>query len=524
MTGRCGYVNELTSDAGSTNASGGLQNSIAECNVPASVPADRQRGIQFRKSIHAQHNTTQHNTLMSSLGLVDCSSIQGLACDSVEPVGPERTTKPKRFRLDWFSVFGGKTPRQRRNRRSYVPAEVLEQRQLLAGDPMSELNTKFTLAIGMSNADIDAFFNGGSSSATGGLNGALGGAAAKFNQLPLNGSEIEDSAITEVSSQFGTVETRVGSSIDAIKAAKPIIAFPDSLNIGVPYDFPMMMMPGMQIGSRGYTFVNAFTGDFYGTSNWIVEIPASTGVMASRLSMQGTISQTDGVQSFNIVSDFTKQLPGGNVGYYIEFANPGSGEILKFGASQTFGQITTFANAEIVGGVTNYSSFGGSGNFGDMTASFSKTHMYQTDRLFGAIEYQAGNTKASAEFMQHTGPNANVTVSKAMMSSINLLADREKYLQVGAGSVTGTVSGQAINETFGTARMNMPIKRIFGHGPQWLDASSTWHNGIYSGSPPVLSSEPLDIGLKTLFISHDNYKSDIWGQVNQFRSGLKFTY
>ena len=177
------------------------------------------------------HKATQHNIRTSGLGLVEFSLIQDFASDTVETVQPEMTTKTKRFRLDLFSVFRAKTPRKRRVRHSSVSAEVLEQRQLLTGDPMSELNTKFTLAIGISNADIDAFFNGGSTGATGGLNGALGNAAADFNQLPLNGSELEDSAITEVSSQFGAVETRVSSSVAAIKAAKPIIAFPEGFSI-----------------------------------------------------------------------------------------------------------------------------------------------------------------------------------------------------------------------------------------------------------------------------------------------------
>ena len=452
--------------------------------------------------------------------------IQDFASDTVETVQPEMTTKTKRFRLDLFSVFRAKTPRKRRVRHSSVSAEVLEQRQLLTGDPMSELNTKFTLAIGISNADIDAFFNGGSTGATGGLNGALGNAAADFNQLPLNGSELEDSAITEVSSQFGAVETRVSSSVAAIKAAKPIIAFPEGFSIGTQYNFPMMMMPGYHMGSRGYTFVDPFNGNFYGTSNWVFEVPASPGVMASRLSMQGMISQSNGVQSFNIVSDYTKQLPGGNVGYHVEYASPGSGSgnILKFGASQTIGSVTTYASANIADGVTNYSSFGGSGNFGDITASFSKTHMYQTDRLFGQIEYSSGNTKASAEFMQHTSPSANVTVSKAMMSYLNPQAGLEKYFQVGAGSVNGTVSGQMINESFGVARVKMPIKRPFYWSPKYIDVSSTWHNGVFSGPPPLFSSDPPSMGLDTLFISHENYKSDIWGQVNQFQSGLQLNW
>ena len=83
-----------------------------------------------------------------------------------------------------------------------------------------------------------------------------------------------------------------------------------------------------------------------------------------------------------------KNDPGQNVSYHIEIVNPGSanGKILKFNASQTIGAITTNASVDILDGVTNYYSFGGSGNFGDITTSFSKSKMYQTERLFGQIE------------------------------------------------------------------------------------------------------------------------------------------
>jgi hypothetical protein len=404
----------------------------------------------------------------------ECSSIRSFVFEPVDLVRPVRTSGPKKSRLHWFSVLCAKTAPKRRNRYRSLAAEVLEQRQLLTGDPMGELNTKFALAIGISNGDIDAFFNGGSTGAVGGVNGALGGAAAGFNQLPLGGSEIEDPAIIEVSSQFGTVETRVGSSFDQIKGAKPVIAFPETFSIGTQYNFPMMMMPGMQMGSRGYTFVNAFTGDFYGTSNWVFEVPASPGVMASRLSMQGTISQTNGTKQFELTADYTKQLPAGNQAFRVYYANPGSGEILNFSASQTSGPITTFASREMNG---YYTSFGGSADFGDIKASFSKTRMLQTDKLFGSIEYVSGNTRASAEFMQHTSPTANVTVAKAMMSYMNMQTGLEKYLQVGVGRVAGTVSGQTINESFGVARMKLPIKRPFIWSPKYIDVSSTWHNG-----------------------------------------------
>ena len=52
-----------------------------------------------------------------------------------------------------------------------------------------------------------------------------------------------------------------------------------------------------------------------------------------------------------------------------------AGGTLKFSGSQIFGQITTFASAEMVGGTANYYGFGGSANLGDIINSFSKSHM-----------------------------------------------------------------------------------------------------------------------------------------------------
>ena len=409
-----------------------------------------------------------------------------------------------------------------------MPGEILEKRQLLSDDPITEMNNQWNLAIGTSNTQIDAFFNGGSSGAAGGLNGALGGAAAKFNQLPLNGSEIEDSAIQDVSTKFGTVESRVNTSINSIKSSKPVIGFPESFSIGTVYHMPMTMMPGMQMGNRGYTYVNMFTGDFYGTSNFIVEVPSSTpGVMTSRLELQGTISRSSGVVNSTLRGDYMENAPGRNVTYHVEIVNPGSsnGNILKFYASQTTGGITTYATVDMQGGVTNYYSFGGSGNFGDITTSFSKSRMYQTERLFGSIEYLSGNTKASAHVTQVTSPNANYTAVATMFS---LLDKREgfldKYLQVGAGSATGTANGQSINESFGMIRAKMPVKRFFPWSPTYIDVSSTWHNGDNWGGPPVLNSSPIDMNLDTLFISHDYYKGSVFSEMNEIVGRMGISY
>ena len=198
---------------------------------------------------------------------------------------------------------------------------------------------------------------------------------------------------------------------------------------------------------------------------------------------------------------------------------------MKFKALQTIGAITTSASADMQGAVTNYYSFGGSGNFGDITASFSKSKMYQTERLFGQIEYLSGNTKASAQLTQVTSPNVNYT---AMASMFSLLDKRDgfldKYLQVGAGSVTGTANGQSFNETIGTIRVKMPVIPLHWWSDKYIDVSSNWHNGVTWGGPPVLNSSPMDMNLDTLFISHDNYKSSIFGHVNQFTLGLGWTY
>jgi len=97
-------------------------------------------------------------------------------------------------------------------------------------------------------------------------------------------------------------------------------------------------------------------------------------------------------------------------------------------------------------------------------------------------------------------------------------------LQVGAGSVTGTVNGQSINESFGSMRFKMPVKRLFPWSDTYIDATSNWHNGDNWGGPPVLNSSPLDMNLDTLFISHDYYKSSIFGQMNQIRADLQIAW
>ena len=407
-----------------------------------------------------------------------------------------------------------------------MPGEILEKRQLLSDDPITEMNSQWNLGIGTSNAQIDAFFNSGSTGAAGGLNGALGGAAAKFNQLPLNGSEIEDSAIQDVSTKFGTVESRVNTSMNLIKSSKPLIGFPESFGIGTPYPMPM---PGMQIGNRGYSYVNMFTGDFYGTSNFIVEVPSSTpGVLTSRLELQGTISRSSGVVTSNLRGDYMKNEPGLNVVYHVEIVNPGSssGNILKFNASQTIGEITTNASADIVDGVTNYYSFGGSGNFGDITASFSKSKMYQTERLFGQIEYLSGNTKASAQLTQITSPNANYTAAKGLLSYMEGQPGAEKYLRVGVGNVTGTVSGQSINESFGGIALGMPVKRPWWlpFAPGYIVVQQGWHNSDNWGAPPALMSSPPAMNQGTLFLGHESMKSSIWNNVDQFTGQFIWSY
>ncbi len=410
-----------------------------------------------------------------------------------------------------------------------MPGEILEKRQLLSDDPITEMITQLNQGIGTSNAQIDDFFNGGSTAAAGGLNGALAGAAAKFNQLPLNGAQIEDSAIQDVSTKFGTAESGVSSSMNSINSSRPVIAFPESFGIGTPYAMPMMMMPGMQMGNRGYTYVNMFTGDYYGTSNFIVEVPSSTpGVMTSRLELQGTVSRSNGVVTSNLRGDYMKNEPGQNVSYHIEIVNPGSSsdQILKFNASQTIGAITTNVVVDMQDGVTNYYNFGGSGNFGDITASFSKSKMYQTERLFGQIEYLSGNTKASAQLTQVTSPNANYTAAKGLLSYMEGQPGAEKYLRVGVGNVTGTVSGQSINESFGGIALGMPVKRPWWLplAPGYIVVQQGWHNSDNWGAPPALMSSPPAMNQGTLFLGHESMKSSIWNNVDQFTGQFIWSY
>ena len=203
-----------------------------------------------------------------------------------------------------------------------------------------------------------------------------------------------------------------------------------------------------------------------------------------------------------------------------------SGGTLKFKALQTIGAITTSASADMQGAVTNYYSFGGSGNFGDITASFSKSKMYQTERLFGQIEYLSGNTKASAQLTQITSPNANVTAAKGLFSYLEGQPGVEKYLQVGVGNVTGTVSGQSINESFGGRALGMPVKRPWWLplAPSYIVVQQGWHNNDNWGAPPALMSSPPAMNQGTLFLRHENMKSDIWGHVDQYWGGLQFSW
>ena len=151
--------------------------------------------------------------------------------------------------------------------------------------------------------------------------------------------------------------------------------------------------------------------------------------------------------------------------------------------------------------------------------------MYQTERLFGQIEYLGGNTKASAQVTQVTSPNTNYT---AMASMFSLLDKREafldRYLQVGAGSVTGMANGQSINDTFGSIRIKMPVKRLFPWSPSYIDVASNWHNGDVWGGAPFENSSPIDMNLDTLFISHDYYKGSVFGQMNETIGRMGVSY
>ncbi len=70
----------------------------------------------------------------------------------------------------------------------------------------------------------------------------------------------------------------------------------------------------------------------------------------------------------------------------------------------------------------------------------------------------------------------------------------------------------------------MPVKRMFPWSPTYIDVSSTWHNGDTWGGPPLLNSSPMDMSLDTLFMSHDNYKSSIFGQMNQITGQWQINY
>ncbi len=88
-------------------------------------------------------------------------------------------------------------------------------RQLLT-DPMAEMNSKLYSAILMSNEQMASYFSTGASAAAGELNAALGSSASKFTQFSLNGAEIEDSFLTDVSDGFGDVKNATVSGTTAV--------------------------------------------------------------------------------------------------------------------------------------------------------------------------------------------------------------------------------------------------------------------------------------------------------------------
>ena len=393
-----------------------------------------------------------------------------------------------------------------------MPAELLERRQLLT-DPMAEMNEKLFQAILMSNEKIDSFFGGASGPITGELNGALGEASAKFNTTPLNGSEIEDETVEQISTAFGTVESRVSSAMEGIAEGKPVIGFPKSFEIGTPYVmFPMMPMPGMQFGNHGYFYVNPVNGDFSASSNWVYEVPSSVpGVMQTRLVLAGTMSRTAGNDVFDLHATLNTSTEDGSKSCTIDFDRTGTGsaatETLYFHGSSTAGPITTNAMGHMQNGVFDTWSFGGSANLGDVQAQFSKSHMYQTDRLFGSIEYVTGTTRASALVRQTN----SVSIAEAVFS---FQPTTDRFLQLAAGTISGnTDTGTAISDSYGRVGFALPIKRLFPWSPTHVVVSSGWHNGQVWGQGATTTSSPPTMPEGTLFISHDALKSDIDGHI-----------
>jgi hypothetical protein len=461
-----------------------------------------------------QHNTTQQPT--TTQGLVDSlTAPDGLI--PVLPVGRVRRSETQWQRGVWslFAHFAGSTSRRRQQYSCNVPAELLEPRQLLT-DPMAEMNEKLFQAVLMSNDKIDSFFGGASGPITGELNGALGEASAKFNTTPLNGSEIEDETVEQISTAFGTVESRVSSAMTGIADGKPVIGFPKSFEIGTPYVmFPMIPMPGMQFGNHGYFYVNPVNGDFSASSNWVYEVPSSVpGVMQTRLVLAGTMSRTAGNDVFDLHATLNTSTEDGSKSCTIDFDRTGTGsaatETLYFHGSSTAGPITTNAMGHMQNGVFDTWSFGGSANLGDVQAQFSKSHMYQTDRLFGSIDYLAGNTRASARFRQ-----VNSTMSSEAVFSYQSAAD--KYLQVGAGQVHGVdQSGQDVHDQYGRILLSLPVKRLGPWLPSHVIVSKSWHNSTTSGGDPALTFTPPELGEGTLFIMHEGLKNEIFSHDDMF--------
>ncbi len=182
-------------------------------------------------------------------------------------------------------------------------------RQLLT-DPMAEMNSKLYSAILMSNEQMASYFSTGASAAAGELNAALGSSASKFTQFSLNGAEIEDSFLTDVSDGFGDVEDATVSGTTAVSNGRLSMSKPGAAQFEIGLQMPMMYpMPGVVYGNHGY-FVMGWNGTFSASSQWVYEVPSTiAGIATTRISLQGTMNRSSLGDTYNVKVDYLDLTP-----------------------------------------------------------------------------------------------------------------------------------------------------------------------------------------------------------------------
>ncbi len=113
---------------------------VADGSFHSAIPSDLHvtHAVRNRRPCTTQHNTT----LIDDFGgLFDNAPTHPLATESGNSVQQEKVVGRKRFEWDWISTVTRPGSRRLKNGQSSVPGEILEKRQLLSDDPITEMNT-----------------------------------------------------------------------------------------------------------------------------------------------------------------------------------------------------------------------------------------------------------------------------------------------------------------------------------------------------------------------------------------------